>query len=573
MTSYKMNLKFSGLFLAACIMACGTSCVYINEELGSNFIPTDQRYDIHIDTLALTGIGMKPVDDLSGYSSSRITVGAIMNSGGKVSSRSSAFTLIPASKYDFGKGGTVSQFHFAIAKDTLSYIDEGQKSIIQNINVFSLKEKIKEDQGYLGTQLELGERITDGIPVYHGGDSLSFDFSNAWANGFLKKLQDMETSAYDSVGAFTEKVFPGIHLSVDNPVSEGGRINIFTLTIGADLSEYTLSGGYALLKVKDAEFDGKTVADTSFLFMYGASDFSITQAASDYYSGETLTSQYALNMSSQDSDDNESDIASEAVMIEGGGGLKPVVYAKDLSRQLKAKFEEKGIDPASVIINKATIVLPFDNPGDRIMNTFPALISPTCKVINEDNEKLVNYAGITDASSSSENQGDINRSIDLYSPDISYHMQQILGINESDYTAEELEKEYSKKDIWFLTMSKEVQEEEQEGTSEYMQNLAYSSYYNNLYNYGYGSYYGGYYGGYGGYGYNNYYDYSTLAMYYAMQNQSSSSQTESTTELDRDRYYSAILRGPQADGYDDAGKTIMERRIPAIIVTYSVRKR
>ena len=586
MTSYKMRQKYCAiLFSMFCIFACGTSCVYVDEELGSSFIPMDQRYDTYIDEFAIEGIAMHPVEKLSGYNSSRVTVGAIMTATGETSQRSSAFTLIPAAKYDFGKGGTVARFHFAMAKDTLSYIDESQKRILQDVNVYALDESLDNGDGYISTGIDPAglESIANGA-IYDGGDSLSFDFNTEWAQKLLEEdLQGLEESAYDSVGAFAN-VFPGIYIDMDIPTSAGGRINMFTLTTGADLQQYYLSGGYATMTVHGIEYEGRDEpVDTTFMFLYGAQDFSITQAATDYYSGETLTPQYALNMSSSSLDSQATDNPTDEIIVDGGGGLKPVIYAKDLRESFMAILAEKGIDPAAVIINKATIVLPFDeNTSYDALECYPTILSPTCKVYGENSEKeeVVSYAGITDSSVSSENQGDINRSKFEYSPDISYHMQQILALE--DYSEdEEAKKEYEQKDIWLLTLAVENAQEEQEGISEYYQNLQYSMYYNNLYNnyygYGYGGYGYGYGGYYGGYGYNNYYDYYAMAAYYSAM-QSSQTQSNRTTTLDRDRYYRAVLRGPLADqgdevnaGDDQAG--LESRRVPYLKVTYSVRKK
>lgn len=577
------------LFSAACILACGTSCVYIDEELGSNFIPMEQRYTTYIDEFAIDGIAMLPVEKLSGYSSSRVTIGAIRTETGEVSRRSSAFSLIPASEYDFGEGGEVVKFHFAIAKDTLSYINESQKRILQDVNIYALDKSLDEGDGYISTEIDPAglEQIADGA-IYDGGDSLSFDFRKEWAERLLhEKLQTLEESAYDSVGAFTEKVFPGIYMAVDEPVSAGGRINMFTITTGADLEYYTLSGGYATMTVHGVKYEGRDeLVDTTFMFLYGAQDFSITQAATDYYSGETLTPQYALNMSSSTLDDLATEQPSNEIIVDGGGGLKPVIYAKGLRDGFMEILAKNSIDPGSVIINKATIVLPFsESTSYESMECYPAILSPTCKVYGEDSDgnEIVSYAGITDTSVSSENQGNINRSTFEYSPDISYHMQQILDLE--DYSEDaEVKKEYEQKDIWFLTLAVEEEQEEQEGTSEYYQNLQYSMYYNSLYNnyygYGYGGYGYGYGGYYGGYGYNNYYDYYALAAYYSAMS-SQSSQSNSTTILDRDRYYKAVLRGPEADageqtgtGTQDGSKTELEkRRVPYLRVTYSVRQK
>ena len=572
MTSCKMKIKTASalLFSMFCILFCGISCVDINEELGSGFIPTDQRYDIHIDEFAIKSIDMKPVTELSGYSSSRMTIGAIRTEDNKLITRSSAFSLIPAAKYDFGEGGKVARFHFAVAKDTLSYIDPSQRRILQDIYVYALQEPTDDTDGYISSEPGQGEMIADAA-IYDGGDSLSFDFRNEWASEFLAKLQAAEPSVYDSVGAFTQNVFPGIIIKADEPASSGGRINMFTLTTGANLSDYTLSGGYATLTVQGAEFEGRVVEDTTFMFLYGAMDFSITQAATDYYSGETLTPQSALNISSSDLDETE--YSGTGITVDGGGGLKPVIRARELRDRLTEMLRDKGIDPADVIINKATVVMPYDsNTPYEDVDLFPQILSPACRITNTENgEETVSYAGITDTSSSSENTGEIDRSTSMYSPDISYHMQQILGLPEYDETDSDITEQYAEKDIWFMIMAVEEQQEEQEGTSEYYQNMQYAMYYNNLYNYGYGGYgygYGGY--GYGGYGYNNYYDYYTMAAYYSAMQSAQSSQSSTTTVLDRDRYYKAVLRGPEAD--TDESRPLEDRRVPYLKVTYSVRR-
>ena len=106
-------------------------------------------------------------------------------------------------------------------------------------------------------------------------------------------------------------------------------------------------------------------------------------------------------------------------------------------------------------------------------------------------------------------------------------------------------------DIWLLTIHTE-QVADAGGSmydNSYYQNLLYASYYNSLYG-GYGGYggyaYGGYgYGGYGGYGgYSNYYNYMMLAQMMAASQQQTYT---TTTELDKDRYYQAVLNGASSE--------------------------
>ena len=187
------------------------------------------------------------------------------------------------------------------------------------------------------------------------------------------------------------------------------------------------------------------------------------------------------------------------------------------------------------------------------MYLFPKVLSPTVKISSD---TLVAFAGLTDASVSSENQGEINRSLCNYAPDMTHHVQQIIRQTDSDI---------SDYDIWMLIMWYETTtttNSEANEMAQYYQQLAYYSYYNQLYGGGYGgygSYYGSYggYGGYGGYGYNNYYNYMMMAQYAS----SAATTTSSDSELDKDRYYNCYLCGPGAEG-----------KKPELTLTYALPK-
>ena len=162
--------------------------------------------------------------------------------------------------------------------------------------------------------------------------------------------------------------------------------------------------------------------------------------------------------------------------------------------------------------------------------------------------------GLTDSSSSEENQGDRDLSLLSFNPDITYHAQELL--NMSSDAAGLVGGNY---DIWLLIMHNDVITTTSSGNSDlsdYYQYLAYQSYMSNMYG-GYGGY-GGYgYGSYGSYGYSNYYNYAMLAQMYGQSTTSTSTQAN----LDRDRYYCCRLYGP-------AEATVPLR--PTLTFTYSV---
>ena len=561
-----MHLKF--LYLAASILAVtgsALSCVEINEELGKEYIPVRHQYDVYTDTIYLHDIRQEKPDKLSGYSSSRITIGAVRDESG-FTTRSSAFPLIPTgADMDFGENPVCTQFHFTAVRDTLSWPEENQAHIIQNINVYKLTEPIGEDDGYMVSQdkLKIGERVAP-VVTYFGQDSLSFNFNTGFGQEYIDVLsammKDPKKEGLDSVSNYVKKL-PGIYITADTPSTDGGRINMFELALGIEKDSYYVYGNYAELKFR-SKYGNRENVDTSFLFFFGAQDMQVYEDAESEYVTPARTAQYALNLShSENNMIAAGQTASDRIYVEGGDGVKPVISSKEIKESLTELFSEEGINPADVIIHKASVVLPYDfNTEDYDkMYLYPARLSPTCRITlenDESEEEQVTYAGLTDASVETENQGDINRSLNCYAPDISHHVQEILRRTEDS--------NYSDYDIWLLNMAEEVVETQGSGNSElsdYYRNLMYYDYYNSIYNpYGYGGYYGGHYGyGYDSYyGMSNYYNYILAAQYAS---QASSSGTTVSVQLDKDRYYRGVLCGPDSEG-----------RVPMMVVTYSVSK-
>lgn len=568
------NLSLGRLAVTAVlILQTVVSCVYIDEGLGSNFIPENRKYKIGTAAFPLTLDAVKVglSDSLSGYSSSRITVGAIKHEN-EWETRSSAFTLVPVNtSIDFGKEGTLGniRFHFTAVRDTLSVREENQLSIIQNIYVYELTEALDENYMYTSSVPKhtsgRDNVITKGIPTYSGGDSLSFDFSEEYAKKVIETIRNMSKEEYDDLEKFTStEKLPGIYITSlapgeNKPELYGGRINMFEAPIQISDSYY-VTGNYAELAFT-ADYGERTQVDTSFLFYFGPQKRS------------TSTTQYALNICSHSSDNPEDFPVvngqrqttrtlkeGEELIVQGGGGLKPVVSAASIKRLLLEEFGRKGIDPATVIVNKATVVFPIES--DIVANydksyLIPQMLNPTSRITgmakSEESgteTRYVTYAGLTDASIETENQGDVDRSLLRYAPDISHHVQEILALEENPDGEEEELKKFEDYDIWLLIMKDETvtQKNDNSYMSDYYQNLAYANYYNSMYDpYGYGGYYGGY-GGYGygsyGYGYNNYYSYMMMAQYANM----GSSSTSTVTQLDKDRYYRCALRRPAAQG-------------------------
>lgn len=533
-----MNFKMKTRFLAlAAALVCCYSCIETDSTLGGNLVPTVETYSFYTVDIPIEDITMQMADNLSGYSNSRVTIGAIREPEYGLTTRASSITLIPLfiDKLDMGKDPVFRRFHFAIGRDTTCVLDPAQANILQRVHVYELEEPVDPTVDYdVNLPIAHGwESITKGTPVYNGLDSLTFDFSEEFGQKYLHitqdDLKDMET--------YLAK-FPGIYLETDVPDEDGGRIDMFNVQMGYDANNGYITGNFATLSYT-AEFSGVR-KDTTVVFWYGGTDFYDLDSLFNAYTGSFP--QYALNYTGQETRERAGD-AYDQIWIEGGGGLKPVISALGLKHQVEEAVILAGGDPKDAVINKASLIFPFEFPEDyQDMRFWPYRLSPTCRLVNDDDSAT--YMGLTDASSSNENQGDVDRSLFRYAPDITYHMQEILKIDESalDKTTTQnlLAGNY---DIWLLVMAKETEttvSTTSKETQEMYQYLAYQSYYNGMYGGGYG--YGGYGSGYGSY-YNNYLTYAMLAQ------QASQAYTSTSTsiKLDTDRFYCAALNGPYAD--------------------------
>ena len=603
-----MKFNFIGrvcrLAAIGAILFSSASCIDINERLGENFIPTDQLWDVFIESAPLDNVVLKTADSLSAYSAKRFTFGAIYKEELGLTTKSTSFTLVPViNDIDFGENTVVRQFRFNAVRDTLSTMNDNEQRMLQNVYVYSLKKQLDSTVLYTNAFnpgvyyenetvdnrerfIDFSKYITTGIPVYSGGDSLAFDFSKAYANevieGIRKFRKETTEEEQDSLKYYLNYV-PGIYIESDTPVGEGGRINMFDLALEFDDYGY-MSGNYAELKVT-ADYEDRKQVDTSFIFIFGPSSL-----IADDASTSDIPTQYAFNASDYATSalyneavkaGEEGLSAAEKIIVEGGSGLKPVILAKEIKEKLHNMITAANIVNAEeVVINKATITLPYNVNADwSKLDKYPIILSPTVRLRSSSDEKYVSYAGLTDSSIESENQGDINRSLSQYAPDISHHVQEILKLEKkNDETEAEFEARVASYDIWMLIMSEEKTSSSSSSSSsnDYYNNLLYNSYYNNMmydpygYGYGYGGYgygYGGYgyggYGGYGGYDYSsNYYNYMMMAMY---ANASASSSTDSyTTDLDKDRYFDATLNGTNS--------STDIKSLPRLTVTFAAPK-
>lgn len=551
------------------VLAAGlllSSCVKVDNTLGQNFRPYEQQHRVFNASKPITDITVAPIQNLSAYNQYRITVGVI-NDGVASASRSSAITLVPCYKtLNFGTDPKLKSISMNMAKDTTCVIDESQKDMIQNLHIFSLKDVgVVLDSSYvyadeLSDDLFAGKReITKGTPVYSGEKKFNTYFSDEFAselmNDFLSLSEKTDTGYVYTLDMIPQyiKDFPGIYITSEEPLFRGGRINMFKTS-----PQYTDDGyidsNYCRLDFTSDYGDRKGV-DTCFVFIFGA-----REVVSENTSGNVQC--YAFNVSSEKTVGELTDNTS--LRVQGGMGDKPVISGAGLRKLMMQMLEEAGIGKEhydEVVVNKATINMPFEYPADYDeIEMFPRYLSATCKLpAYIGTRKYYTYINLADANISTENHGEINYSTSSYNPDFTFHAQKLLALSDEDAAVDTLIAKY---DLWFMIQADEVvyNRANTYSNSDYYNQLYYASYLNQMYNGGYGYGYGGL-GGYGSYG-SDYYNYYNMMYYYNSMMQQQSSSTTASTEvlLDRDRFYRGSLIGPGTTG---------DRR-PTLSMTFSV---
>lgn len=514
-------------FCIAAMMALGiVSCVNIDERLGGDLVATNQKYDIYTAEIPLEEIQMRTVDSLVAFSSKRITFGSIRDDEFGLSRRGSVVTLVPVlDTFDFGKNPKFSKFTFRCGGDSISVSDKSQMKILQNVNVYELTEPIDNTKDFAQSEIKHGsKRITKGVPIVNGSDSLVFEFNEEYG----KKYFDITQDDLEDLDRYTKK-FPGIYLTTDDPAGNGGRFNMFSFDIMESSNGYmTRKDNYAVLYF-NSEYEGER-KDSLLMFYFSPTKM---QDLDSLMNKNTLPSQYVFNVDYHEKTSEYEGVAKDKIYIEGGSGIKPMVPSEHIRDLVRKAVTDRGGDPKTALITKATIELPFTFPEDyESMFKYPMTLSPTIKISQD---STVTYAGLTDASISTENQGDINRSLCEYAPDITHHIQQILRLDD--------DADFDRYDIWFLIMwyaTNTTYNADAGELADYYQQLAYYSYYNAIY----GGGYGGYGGGYGGYSnmYSGYYSYLMMAQYAS----SAATTTSTSAEMDKDHYYCATLNGPES---------------------------
>ena len=177
---------------AAAVFAL-SSCIKTDNSLGMELLDKSLLYDTYTEEFTLEDITLRRSSDLSGFSSNRIVVGAIQDDYFGLTTRESAFTLVPAlDTIAIGTNPQAVSFDLYFTADTVSCADDSQARIIQNLYVTELTSKLDPTSPSTSKDIPHGETlITDGLPVLNGNGALQFSFTKAFAQKYLDAIKAM----------------------------------------------------------------------------------------------------------------------------------------------------------------------------------------------------------------------------------------------------------------------------------------------------------------------------------------------------------------------------------------------
>ncbi len=384
-----------------------TSCIDTDKTTGAGLLP-----DNHILKIKSYGfdlpVQMKMSDSLQTIFSGSVVVGAYKDPDLGLVEASSAFQIIPSGdSLTFGSNPVPKSFKMYVSVGDKSYFYEKDQFVPQNFRIYTLTKDLDStvaynnsvDQSYFNpVQINLGGS------TFFGGDSLVMDLSLDYARQILSATKE-ET---DSTNLFVKR-FKGLYMSVDAlPGSlTGGRFNIID------------------------------PLDIFFTIEYRHTDAanSIDKDSTIYF--YVSNSRPYVNRFKHSSQNLVSSDPQNRIYVEGLAGIKPYINFTDVKNQISSWAQWNNIDISKLVIAKAEIRLPYEQPEDFTrMLYFPSQLFLSTREMNGTTANSIKIYDPLDDISYFESNGAINRSLMYYSIDISAYLQKVL---QGKITGESLE--------------------------------------------------------------------------------------------------------------------------------------
>ncbi|MBQ3382946.1 MAG: DUF4270 family protein [Bacteroidales bacterium] len=416
--------KAAALTFAISISFFASSCIEVDKTLGAGNIPDDQALVLKTASFHLP-LQTKMMDSLQALTTSYAVLGAFRTPEFGLAQFCFATNYAPyytQKKINLGNDRKIKEIYLTIQRTSTTVMDQSQKSLPQNIRVYRMNRSVDTTSrfGYLKDSDYNHTQIDTGSVVYTGGDTLRIWLKNSFGQQILNASQ----LELDSSRIFMDK-FKALLFTCDPPEdgTNGGRLNVLSTTnafINITFSfQPTWKSGLAR---KDS------------VFVIPLADNTYTQ-----------------NFSTYESKPQESTDAKEYVMVEGIGGLKAYVDPMVLKDTLDRWVAKQGYDPKKILIGKATYKLPFVTDNSTVSSVnyyYPANLYPNNKEWDTKGS-FYYYAPLEDVYTTSNNAGDINRSLSCYMGDISSMIQKLVINDRAD-----IQSSWKKYAIWFSPVNK-----------------------------------------------------------------------------------------------------------------------
>ncbi len=386
-----MTIRARSIFLSAIFFFTLTSCIPVDNRMGSGFIPSNQVIYIHtqdFDAPMFTAVA----DSMNMAVPSYLEFGSV-NSPVFGNTTSSGLVQFAPYSYqeEYGEDPVVDNMFVNIPMSGFTVFQEDDRYMPQNVYVYRLIKDLDHLQIYPDS---FSEEYIDPLPVskpgliYMGGDTLRIDFKES----FAYELLQADSVERDSTEAFTAK-YKGLFFTTEkySASQKGGRINYMNIADASIYLNYKSGGGDSLL--------------TYYFNVYGT-----------YY-----------NIASHESSGLANEQPAETLYYEGLAGVKPCLDVTALVSDIKAwgQAQSPPVDPERILISRAELIMPVKIPtdGDYTMaDNAPNMLYP-CKLMS--NDSLLYYSPVVDIYNQKAG-GSMNRSHWHYSFEITSYLQKVL---------------------------------------------------------------------------------------------------------------------------------------------------
>lgn len=390
-------------------LSCLTSCITVDNTLGSALVPTNQDITIRTATIDLP-VGMKMADSLQTSILQSSTIGSIRSDQFGLFRSDAAVSVTAA--YDsiiWGKNPSVHSLVLSLALDSAQVVDPTQRYIPQNIYVHRLKKDLDSTMVYNNSITAADydhEVLTTGGVVYAGGESYAVNLNPKLG----EELFRIPMATLDSSELFM-KAFKGLYFRCDDPLegTEGGRLNVFDLSSSSIILTY------------DYDDDNGDRKRSSATFSLGA--------------------YFCVNVSTSGARDLETNDAIDGIYAEGLCGIKPHIDALRLRDLMDSWAAANQIPKGNLIIAKATVSFPFEYYGDyKQFDYYPRSLYP-CQRTRGDHK--VFFSPIDEINDNTLEAGSLDRSKLCYTSNITFWLQDLLKRDRSKITADD--------DLWIMS--------------------------------------------------------------------------------------------------------------------------